>query len=154
MTSCTRTILSLTAAASALASAVVPGARAQSGCLRMDTMPPRATLTLERGLLASSVAPGVYCGLEAGTAYRVVAWMPSYEQRFFKVTVRPNGERAGISGVRTGYVSRALIPGWGLGALGYKGSAAYAIGSIGVGGLNVLQDYRDWDAEKQTRDLL
>jgi hypothetical protein len=154
MKPCTRTILSLAAASSVLAAAVVPGARAQSGCLRMDTVPPRATVTLHRGLLASAAAPGVYCGLDAGTAYRVVAWMPNYEGRAFKVTVRPNGERAGISGIRTGYVSRALVPGWGLGALGYKGSAVYAIGSISVGGLNVLQDYLDWDAEKQTRDLL
>lgn len=119
----------------------------------MDTVPPRATVTLDRGLLASAIAPGIYCGLEPGSTYRVSAWMPNYEGRSFKVTIRPNGERTGISGMRSAYLSRALVPGWGLGALGYKGSAAYAVGSVAISGLSALQRYKHWSAEKDARDV-
>jgi len=109
-------------------------------CLRVESVPPKVTVTLKGAEYRSLVAPGQYCSLVPGRTYRVTASLDRFESRGLKLRLPEDGGQVHFSGDRAGRVGRSVvIPGWGQGSMGYAANAFEAVLSVGGSGLKFWQ---------------
>jgi len=133
--------------------AVVAGPSAAQDCVRLDTDPPRATLTLKLTSFESKVAPATYCSLQPGVTYRLTISNKNYETRTLKLVVLADGS-ARYKGVRTSHLLRSLIlPGWGQASMGQVGRTIMTVTNLLATGVSTWRRYEDWNNEETNRDL-
>ena len=121
--------------------------RAQD-CVRVESKPERATITVRRDTGLSSIAPGNFCGLQPGKNYQLSIASNNYEWRIMKFQYSPEWDKPKFSGFQLEKTGRsAFIPGWGLANMGNKARAAQNMADCVYAGIVVGYDRRQRHAE-------
>lgn len=143
-------------AACALAFAPVlllPGRVIAQDCVRIDSDPPQASLTLKLSSYQSRVAPATYCSLQKGVTYRLTVSAKNHETRTLKLSLNNKGEPR-FKGMRTSHFLRSLVlPGWGQASLGYGGRTTTTVVNLLATGLTTYQRWQQWETAQSNRDL-
>lgn len=128
-------------------------ARAQD-CVRIDTNPPKSSLTLKTSSYQSKVAPVTYCSLQPGITYRLTITAKHHETRSLKLSLDSKGEPR-FKGMRTSRLLRSMVlPGWGQASMGEGGRTSTTVVNLLATGLSTYQRYKQWDTAQSNRDVL
>ncbi|MCK5408243.1 MAG: hypothetical protein KAJ37_12330 [Candidatus Krumholzibacteria bacterium] len=141
-------------AVSTLATGLLSPAVAQR-CLRIESDPGTATLTVRAETSVSKGAPASFCSLQPGFTYMLTISRGGYEKRTLSFHFSDFGQPTKFSGVWRWMVFRsAVLPGWGQVSMGHRGRTAELWSFLVIDGFKVYQVWKWYKAEKNRFDTL
>ncbi|MGD8413374.1 MAG: hypothetical protein PVF33_04040, partial [Candidatus Latescibacterota bacterium] len=125
----------------------IAGPAAAQRCLKIESDPSPATVTVKKDFVMSQTSPGNYCGLQPGVTYRLSVLRRGYETRYLNFSFPDYGQPADFSRVWPGMVGRSVVlPGWGQKAMGQGSRSLETWIFLIADGFKTWQVYDDYRA--------
>jgi hypothetical protein len=122
-------------------------------CVRVDTDPESATVTIENGSVVSQSTPANFCDLQPGQSYKATVFRSGFETRTLKFSFSGYGQPVSFSGIWPGVLARSVVlPGWGQKHMG-QGFGTWVTWTLLIAdGFKAWQAYDDYSHAKTRYD--